>query len=213
MRSDDGGSSTQIAATRPQNHPIEGWRPSLSPRICADGTSTATERLPGTTAQPRSAGLRYGVSRNHYVPTIYERTDRRRLPASQIAWPTVPPGVSLRRGCTRAGERRRKPHLAHVSTPKSSQIGPSLTPQPEYASSDPGGDALEAARRCRLSHTCGDAGYRTHGLSKLRRSPRGLGILPRVFGNSLLVRRDSAGRTDRAARTRRSAGIRARPRA
>jgi hypothetical protein len=202
MRSDDGGSSTQIAESSDR-----GMAPSLSPRICADGTSTATERLPGTTAQrrPRSAGLRYGVSRNDYVPTIYERTDRRGLPAPQIALANrPPPGVSLCRGCTRAGKRLRKPHLAHVSTPKSPQIGPSLTP---------GRSTLPPTRRVMPWRRLVYAGYRTHGLSKLRRSPRGLGILPRVFGYSLLVRGDSAGRTDRAARTRRSTGIRARPRA
>ena len=203
-RSDDGGSSTQIAATRPQNRPIEGWRPSLSPRICADGTSTATERLPGTTAQPRSAGLRYGVSRNHYVPTIYERTDRRGLPAPQIAWPTVPPGVSLCRGCTRAGERRRSRTLRTFPRRKVRRLGPR---------GPPAGSTLPPTRRVMPWRRLVDAGYRTHGLSKLRRSPRGLGILPRVFGYSLLVRRGSAGRTDRAARTRRSTGISARTRA
>ena len=204
MRSDDGGSSTQIAATRPQNRPIEGWRPSLSPRICADGTSTATERLPGTTAQPRSAGLWYGVSRSDYVPTIYERTDRRGLPAPQIAWPPSPPGVSLRRGCTRAGERRESRTLR--TFPRRKFANWALADPPAGVRFFRPGGVMPWRR-------LGDAGYRTHGLSKLRRSPRGLGILPRVFGNSLLVRRDSAGRTDRAARTRRSTGIRARPRA
>jgi hypothetical protein len=201
LRSDDGASSTQIAESSDRG--MAAIALPANPCRWLFHRHRASARDHRSAASP-SAGLRYGVSRNDYVPTIYERTDRRGLPASQIAWPTVPPGVSLCRGCTRAGERRRKPHLAHVSTPKSPQIGPSLTPSRS---------TLPPTRRVMPWRPLVYAGYRTHGLSKLRRSPRGLGILPRVFGNSLLVRGDSAGRTDRAACTRRSTGIRASPRA
>jgi hypothetical protein len=196
MRSDDGGSSTQIAESSDR-----GMAPSLSPRTCADGTSTATERLPGTTAQrhPRSAGLRYGVSRSDYVSTIYERTDRRGL-----AWPTVPPGcLALSRLYARRGAAPKAAPCARFHAEKSANS----------ASLAAGRSTLPPTRRVMPWRRLVYAGYRPHGLSKLRRSQRGLGLLPRVFGNSLLVRGDSAGRTDRAARTRRSTGIRARPRA
>jgi hypothetical protein len=185
---------------RSQNRPIEGWR-RRSPR---ESVPMALPPPPSVCPGPPLSGIpgaRVSGTASAAATTCPRSTS---APTGVVLHGRPSPGVSLCRGCTRAGERRRKPHLAHVSTPKSPQNWALADPSPAYASSDPKGDALEAARQCRLSPT-----WSVTAAALTARARH----LPRVFGNSLLVRGDSAGRTDRAAPTRRSTGIRARPRA
>jgi hypothetical protein len=71
---------------------------------------------------------------------------------------------------------------------------------------------LQPGKR-RLGDQSAHARYRTHDLSRLRRSQRGSGPVQRGFCSSLSVRGCSPDRTDSSASTRRRIGISGRPRA
>jgi hypothetical protein len=146
MRSDDGGSSTQVrsrdgAIALPAN--LCRWHFHRHRAPARDHRSAASpERGSPVRRQPQR--LRAHDLRAHRPALSSCLSD---------CMADRPPGcLALSRLYARRGAAPKAAPCARFHAEKSANWA-LADPQPEYASSDPEGDALEAARLCRLSHT------------------------------------------------------------